>query len=107
MEKQEVGLLPGACHTPGLNPAYNIPARQRQQLYFTEENRLREGKSLAQGHTARQNQVGSQVCLTLLKLLPFNHLGSGEREQRCLGVSEQRGYIGNMRNGSNESHKVT
>lgn len=76
MEKTESGLTIGACHTLGLNPAYNIPARHFLYfLCFTEESRLREGKSLAQGHTARQNQVGSQVCLTLRKLLPFNHIG--------------------------------
>lgn len=30
------GLTAGACHTPGLNPACNIPTRQRCQLYFAE-----------------------------------------------------------------------
>lgn len=48
MERQEVGLLLG----PVLNPACSIAVTHINSI-FQRGNRLREGKSLAQGHTAR------------------------------------------------------
>lgn len=50
----------GVCDTPGLTPACNTPARQRQQPCFTDGNGLNGGKSPAQGHRAKQKQRGSR-----------------------------------------------
>lgn len=57
MEKQEVGLLLG----PGTPLASTQPATSLQgrgsNSVLQKRNRLREGKSLAQGHIARQTRI--------------------------------------------------
>ena len=74
MERQEVGLLLRPVTPPASTQlATSLQGRDINSI-LQKGNRHREGKSLAQGHTARQNQVDSQGCLTLgPKLLPLNH----------------------------------
>lgn len=74
MEKQEVGLL-WVCHTPA-------SAQLATPLQGRDSGSV--GQSLARGTPQ------GRICLTLPKPLPLNHLGSGERERRRLGPSEQR-----------------
>jgi len=61
MERQEVGLLLGPVAPPASTQL--ATSLQGRDINSTSQQgyRHREGKSLAQGHTARQNQVGSQV----------------------------------------------
>lgn len=105
------GLTAEACHTPGLNLACNIPARQRYQLYFAEGKQAQRGEVICPGSHSKAESGGfpglSDSRAQTPSIEPQYFVIWGEREQRCLGGSEQRGYIGNMKNGTNERHKVT
>lgn len=109
MERQEVGLLLRPVTPPGLNLACNIPARQGYQLYFAEGKQAQRGE--VPGSHSKAESGGfpglSDSRAQTPSIEPQYFVSWGEREQRCLGGSEQRGYIGNMKNGTNERHKVT
>lgn len=63
MERQEVGLLLGpATPLASTQLAKSLQGRETNST-LRRGHRLREGESPAQGHKAKQRQVGSQVCL--------------------------------------------